>query len=209
MIMRQMMSEEEECNSSSPQSHECNQTESTCSGGCGEPTEPLNRLNLDDTKLDEKPAKSGGRHGGNIYIEKCTIYADRGFWNIGPSDRGTKIQRRWCIWNKGDRWWGMYFCWCGSCWNCEQGRCTGGICEIGGLEDWLLDVMSMRYECSQISESSLRFLFHCRTMEQFLWWAGWSPVSQAHPRVQATKSFQCESPRREERKLNNFNTINF
>ena len=42
-------------------------------------TEPLNRLNLDDTKLDEKPAKSGGRHGGNIYIEKCTIYADRGF----------------------------------------------------------------------------------------------------------------------------------
>ena len=94
MIMRQMMSEEEECNSSSPQSHECNQTESTCSGGCGEPTEPLNRLNLDDTKLDEKPAKSGGRHGGNIYIEKCTIYADRGFWNIGPSDRGTKIQRR-------------------------------------------------------------------------------------------------------------------
>ena len=155
MIMRQMMSEEEECNSSSPQSHECNQTESTCSGGCGEPTEPLNRLNLDDTKLDEKPAKSGGRHGGNIYIEKCTIYADRGFWNIGPSDRGTKIQRRWCIWNKGDRWWVMYFCWCGSCWNCEQGRCTGGICEIGGLEDWLLDVMSMRYECSQISQISV------------------------------------------------------
>lgn len=135
--------EEEECNSSSPQSHECNQTESTCSGGCGEPTEPLNRLNLDDTKLDEKPAKSGGRHGGK-YTSKNVPYTrtgDSGTSVLLTGERRSKDDDAFEAMGTVDE-----LCTFVGVVHAEIVSRADAPEEYAELEDWLLDVMSRLFD---------------------------------------------------------------